>query len=123
MWLGNRTGPGRVSATTSDLLKWDRALYSEKLVKQQTLEEAFTPAKLNNGLLSYYGFGWVLETHPLLGKVVRHSGSNPGYRTHLIRYIDADRTVILLCNNEHKKYPQVLKGIETIVGSYREIIP
>src|SRR5882672_9893431 len=33
LWLGGRRGPGRISSTTSDLLKWDRALYAEKLVK------------------------------------------------------------------------------------------
>ena len=123
IWLGHRTGPGRISSTTADLLKWDRALYTEKLVKKATLEEAFTAAKLKNGLPSLYGFGWALETHPLLGRVVRHSGNNPGYRTHIIRYIDADKTIILLCNNEHKKYQEIVKGVEQIVGSYREITP
>ena len=32
IWLGNRKGPGRVSSTAADLLQWDKALYSEKLV-------------------------------------------------------------------------------------------
>jgi CubicO group peptidase (beta-lactamase class C family) len=58
IWLGNRTGPGRVSSNTVDLLKWDKALYTEKLVKQSTLAEAFTPMKLNDGSFSDYGFGW-----------------------------------------------------------------
>jgi hypothetical protein len=43
VWLGNRKGPGRVSSTASYLLKWDQALYTEKLVSQKTIEEAFTP--------------------------------------------------------------------------------
>src|SRR5215204_2885969 len=48
IWLGNRKGPGRISSTAADLLKWDIALYTEKLIKQSTLQEAFTPMKLNN---------------------------------------------------------------------------
>ena len=79
-----------------------------------TLEEAFTPMKLNTDSLSNYGFGWEIETSTL-GKVVRHSGDNPGYKTHIIRYIDADKTVILLCNNAHVKYNEVLEGIEGLV--------
>jgi CubicO group peptidase (beta-lactamase class C family) len=114
IWLGNRKGPGRISSTASDLLKWDHALYTEILIKKATLEEAFTPMKLNSDSISNYGFGWEIETSPL-GKVVRHSGDNPGYKTHIIRYIDANKTVILLCNNAHEKYSEVLKGIERII--------
>jgi CubicO group peptidase (beta-lactamase class C family) len=114
IWLGNRKGPGRISSTAYDLLKWDRALYTETLIKKSALQEAFTPTKLNNDSLSNYGFGWELETSRL-GKVVRHSGDNPGYKTHIIRYVDADKTVILLCNNAHEKYGEVLKGIEELV--------
>lgn len=114
IWLGNRKGPGRVSSTASDLLKWDRALYSEMLIKKTTLQEAFTPMKLNSDSISQYGFGWDIELSRL-GKIVRHSGDNPGYKTHIIRYIDADKTVILLCNNAHEKYNDLLKGIERVI--------
>ena len=115
IWLGNRKGPGRVSSTTEDLLKWDRALYGSKLVKAETFKQAFSPAKLNDGTLSQYGFGWHLEQSPKLGKVVRHSGDNPGYQTQFIRYIDADKTVILFCNNDHAKLPEIVKGIEEVM--------
>lgn len=117
VYLGNRVGPGRVSGTSSDLLKWDRALYTEKLIKQATLAEAFQPTKLNNDSLSYYGFGWRIETHPSFGRVVRHSGSNPGYKTHLIRYIDKDKTVIMLCNNDHRLFGDLLYSVEKFLAS------
>jgi hypothetical protein len=69
-------------------LKWDRALYGNYLVKQSTLQEAFSPMKLNNGNFSDYGFGWELRNDSLSGKVVQHNGDNPGYKTQIIRYID-----------------------------------
>lgn len=116
IWLGNRKGPGRVSSTTEDLLKWDRALYGNRLVEPETLRQAFSPAILNDGTLSQYGFGWVLEQNPRLGKVVRHSGDNPGYRTQYIRYIDADKTVVLICNNDHEKLSVIVKGVEDIMS-------
>ena len=114
IWLGNRKGPGRISSTASDLLKWDRALYTENLIKKVNLAEAFSPQKLNNDSLSNYGLGWEIQTSKL-GKVVRHSGDNPGYKTHIIRYIDVDKTLILLCNNAHEKYNDLLEGIERFV--------
>ena len=73
IWLGNRKGPGRISSTAADLLKWDKALYTEKLIKQSTLQEAFTPMKLNDGSLSNYGFGWSLRTDSAFGKIVSHT--------------------------------------------------
>jgi len=116
IWLGNRKGPGRISSTATDLLKWDRALYTDRLIKKETLMEAFSPAKLKTDSLSNYGFGWELQTDAKLGKVVRHSGDNPGYSTHIIRYIDKDKTVILLCNNAYDQFEDILKRIEKILA-------
>ena len=115
IWLGNRKGPGRISSTAADLLKWDQALYSEKLIKQSTLQEAFTPMKLNNGSLSDYGFGWSLRTDSTLGKIVSHNGDNPGYKTQIIRYIDKKKTMIVLNNNAHRDFDAVIKQLETIL--------
>ena len=99
VWLGNRKGPGRVSSNVFDLLLWDRALYGETLVTKKTLNEAFTPYKLNNGKFSFYGFGWKLNNDPK-NKIVSHSGSNPGYKTKIIRLIDKEKTIIILSNND-----------------------
>lgn len=116
IWLGNRVGPGRVSSAAGDLLKWDRSLYGEKLVSKETLAEAFTPARLTNDSISMYGFGWELQDSKSLGKIVRHSGNNPGYNTHIVRMIDKDKTVIMLCNNEHEGFDELLEGIISILG-------
>jgi CubicO group peptidase (beta-lactamase class C family) len=115
IWLGNRKGPGRVSSTTKDLLKWDQKLYEGSLVDNETLAEAFTPMKTTKDSISNYGFGWVLEKSPVLGKVVRHSGGNPGYKTHIVRYIDVNKTIIVLNNNAHPDFEKLLSAIENVV--------
>lgn len=112
IWLGNRKGPGRVSAPASDLLKWDRALYNEQLVKKENLQEAFTPATLNDGTLLPYGFGWRIDKHPLLGAKIFHAGDNPGFKTIFIRFTDVHKTLILLCNNAHPKFDDTVRKIE-----------
>jgi CubicO group peptidase (beta-lactamase class C family) len=101
IWLGNRKGPGRVSGTAADLLKWDQALYSQKLVSQKTLDEAFSPMKLNDGSLSNYGFGWDLSHSSARVRVVSHTGDNPGYKTIIVRQLDERKTIIILNNNAH----------------------
>ena len=115
IWLGNRKGPGRISSTAADLLKWDKALYTNKLIKQSTLQDAFTPMKLNDGTLSNYGFGWSLRTDSVLGKVVSHNGDNPGYKTQVIRYVDKKKTMIVLNNNAYRDFNAVIKQLETIL--------
>jgi CubicO group peptidase (beta-lactamase class C family) len=115
LWLGGRKGPGRVSSTSSDLLKWDRALYSEKLVTSKTLREIFSPAKLNDNSRSNYGFGWMLRRDSLLGNIVFHTGDNPGYKTEIVRYIDKDKTLIVLCNNAHQSFDDLVVGIEQLL--------
>jgi len=115
IWLGNRKGPGRISSTAADLLKWDKALYTEKLIKQSTLQDAFTPMKLNNGSFSNYGFGWVVRTDPVLGKIVWHNGDNPGYKTQIMRYIDKKKTIIVLNNNAHRDFNSIIKQLETML--------
>lgn len=115
IWLGNREGPGRVSSTAADLWQWDKALYTEKLIKKATLQEAFTTFQLPNDSLSQYGFGWMLRSHPVLGKIVMHTGDNPGYATRFIRYVDAHKTIILLSNNAYPHFEEIIKGIENSI--------
>src|SRR4029079_17661998 len=115
IWLGNRKGPGRISSTTTDLLEWDKALYTEKLIRQSTLQEAFTPMKLNDGELSNYGFGWEIRNDPSFGKIVQHNGDNPRYNTQLIRYMNKKKTIILLNNNASKDFGLILKQLGEII--------
>ena len=115
IWLGNRKGPGRISSVATDLLKWDQVLYTTKLVQQTTLQDAFTPMKLNDGNVSNYGFGWTLRTDSVFGKIVSHTGDNPGYKTQIIRYIDKKKTIILLNNNAHPNFNALIREFETML--------
>jgi len=115
IWLGNRKGPGRISSTAADLLKWDQALYTNKQVRQSTLQEAFTPEKLKNGTISNYGFGWSISRDSVLGRVVSHTGDNPGYKTQIIRYIDKNKTIILLNNNAHPGFSAMIRDVFTFL--------
>lgn len=118
MWAGGRKGPGRVSSTSTDLLKWDRALYSGKYLKEESLNQAFDVTRLNSDSISSYGYGWEILSHPKLGKVVAHGGDNPGYKTRFIRYIDADKTVVVLCNNPRDNFFKLIDAVDSLVGVY-----
>lgn len=97
-------GQGNVISTTTDLLKFDQALYNNKLVNTKILDEAFKPTILNNkkevvagGGVSY-GLGWfILKVKPS-EKIVLHTGSIQGLRSVFIRNLSKQQTVIILDN-------------------------
>ncbi len=115
IWLGNRKGPGRISSVAEDLLKWDQALYTNKLIDQQTLEQAFTPMVLNDGKISNYGFGWNITNQGKPNKFVWHNGDNPGYKTQIMRFLENKQTLIVLCNNASAQF-------ETLVRQLRDVL-
>lgn len=115
IWLGNRKGPGRISSTSRDMLRWDQGLYSSRIISPATLREALQPAILNNGLASPYGFGWELSDDPVLGPFVHHAGDNPGYQTYVIRYLNKNITVIVLSNLALPPFEKVVVDIQSLV--------
>jgi len=90
-------GDGGIFSNIIDLFKWNEALYTEKLVKQETLKEAFKPYVLNDGSVGDYGFGWNVSEIDS-SKIVDHSGSWEGFRTHIFRDITNKHCVIILTN-------------------------
>jgi len=104
-------GQGNIVTTADDLLKFDEALYSGKLLKSSTLKEAFTPTKLNNGEntnadigigKASYGLGWFIFNDTTNGKIVWHTGGQPGALSIFLRNISKKQTVIMFDNNFHK---------------------
>lgn len=100
IWLGNRKGPGRISSTAQDLLKWDNAIRNHQLVSTAAMQEAYSPMKLNDGTFSYYGYGLELVFKNKDLHLVWHNGDNPGYKTLIMRDLSFNRTLIILTNND-----------------------
>ena len=90
---------GALYSTAEDMYRWDQALYTEKLVKASTLNQAFSQATLNDGSTIKYGFGWMVSQAGGL-KEVGHGGDITGFNTYIARYPDEQFTVIVLSNIE-----------------------
>jgi CubicO group peptidase (beta-lactamase class C family) len=92
------TGDKNVFSTANDLFIWDQALYSDKLIKQETLAEAFkegSPKKRNK---KNYGFGWRLNYENPEKQIVYHGGWWHGFRTYFMRNLSDGNTLIVLSN-------------------------
>jgi CubicO group peptidase (beta-lactamase class C family) len=90
-------GDGGMFSSAIDLFKWNEALSTETLVRNETIQEAYKPYVLNDGFVGDYGFGWNLYEIDS-NKVVDHSGSWIGFRTHILRDITNKHCVIVLTN-------------------------
>lgn len=93
----NTTADGSLYFTVLDMAKWDAALYTEKLLKRGSLDQMWTPVKLNGGKTQAYGFGWSfgdLKGH----RLIEHGGAWQGFTTYIARYVDDKLTVIVLTN-------------------------
>ncbi|MFD1063714.1 serine hydrolase domain-containing protein [Winogradskyella litorisediminis] len=99
-YLDGIVGDGMVNSTLEDLLKWDRALYTDKLVNENDKTQIFGIAKTNDGKESGYGFGWGIGTSKTYGRIANHSGSWAGNLTFIERQVDNDKTFIILQNND-----------------------
>jgi CubicO group peptidase (beta-lactamase class C family) len=110
----NTTADGSLYLTSLDMAKWDAALYTEKLLKRSSLEQMWTPVKLNNGTTAPYGFGWTLEDakgH----RIIEHGGSWQGFKSYIARYVEDKLTVIVFINTANSN-PSLLA--HTVAGIY-----
>ncbi|RKS24985.1 CubicO group peptidase (beta-lactamase class C family) [Flavobacterium endophyticum] len=106
------TGDGSIFSTAKDLFAWEEALYGQKLMSKKEMENACQPAKLNDGSISNYGFGWNIqekEGHT----IVSHTGGLNGYRACIWRNLH-DKTVIIVLTNQGDAFPlqQFMQEIE-----------
>ena len=112
-------GDGGVNSTVNDLLKWDRALYTSKLLSKKRMNEMFNVTILNDNTQINYGYGWVIENHAEFGKIVYHGGGWPGYATFFARHITDDKTIIILQNHDNITLP--LNSIRNILYGKKEL--
>lgn len=102
--LALMTGGGGIVSTTTDLLSFDIAVRSGKLLNPKTLEEAYTPYQLNNGLpaqpsdITYCGLGWFIFKDTSHGRTVWGSGANPGTISFYASNLDQKQCFVVLRN-------------------------
>ena len=111
----NTTADGALYLTVYDMAKWDAALYTEKLLKRSSLEQMWTPVKLNSGKTSPYGFGWALGE--VRGHhIIEHGGSWQGFKAQITRYVDDKLTIILFANQARANQAKLAHDIAAIIN-------
>jgi CubicO group peptidase (beta-lactamase class C family) len=123
-YLDGIVGDGCVNSTAGDLLQWDQALHSNKLVSKQSLDEMLSPLvhSSTRDTTSFYGFGVAVTPNSSIGKIISHTGGWPGYATLLVRRVDKDETIIILSNNETSN-GNIRAGVESILAGEDLVMP
>jgi len=82
---------GAVYSTVEDMYLWDRAMFTESVLKKASWDKMFTP------FLGSYGYGWRIDTI-FNRKRIHHGGGHVGFQAHMARYVDDDACIIILTN-------------------------
>jgi CubicO group peptidase (beta-lactamase class C family) len=99
---------GAIYSTTSDLLKWHKAVLNNTIIKRESIEKAFIPVK------SKYGFGWIIDS--IDGKrVTTHGGAIFGFNTNIARIESDDICIVLLNNTGNPKLGDITKDIFAVL--------
>ena len=105
---------GSLYSTVEDLYRWDRALYTDKVLSEKTRERMFTPlVKTPNGDLSY-GYGWMIGSDNGR-KTIQHGGGINGFSTVILRYPDQDACVIVLSNMPSPRFGPIGHRLATML--------
>lgn len=90
---------GALLSNVEDLATWDSSLYTEKLLKLDSLAKAWTGYTLKNGTPTGYGYGWGVGTYEG-HKVILHDGGINGFVSSGVRFPEQKVYVAILSNNE-----------------------
>lgn len=85
--------PGGLRSTTADLLAFEKAFTTGKLVQPATEQEMLTP------VAGDYGLGWQVK-QSFGQRMFNHTGGIDGFASHLAVYPDQNLVIIVLSNME-----------------------
>jgi CubicO group peptidase (beta-lactamase class C family) len=103
---------GAIVSTIGDLSKWNAALDGTNLLSAATKKRMWTPAKLNSGKSTKYGFGWYIDTHEG-HRNIYHAGSTSGFSASIQRFPEDELAVILLTNTDEQIATTLARKIAT----------
>jgi len=90
-------GAGDLYSNIYDLMKWDRALYTDLMLPENLKTKMFTPWE------NSFGYGWQIGGFPLGNgsdsvTAIFHDGGIPGFQSIIIRIPDRERLIVILSN-------------------------
>ena len=112
---------GAMYSTVEDLLKWDQALYTERLLPEPAKQLMWTPYKDN------YAYGWTIgaPSPDLFGgyRRIAHSGGINGFSSVIVRLPEAKMTAIVLANTDTVNAAAIGRDVMAIYFGHKYTLP
>ncbi|MCF8260606.1 MAG: serine hydrolase [Melioribacteraceae bacterium] len=112
---------GSLYSTVGDLCKWDRSLYTDKLLSAKSRELMMTPT------LNEYGYGFVISSAPLANgdsvKIVAHGGGINGFSTMIFRLVESKELIVALSNAPAANLNLMCMEIVKILNDLEYVLP
>lgn len=110
-------GDGGVYSSILDYFKWDKALYTDKLIPQTELDNAFYNYKENGkSNESGYGYGWIVSYYHGI-KILQHGGSSTGFGSHVIR-IPSENISVAIFTNRNKRGQELQNKAKALISYF-----
>lgn len=104
----NLVGAGGIWSTTGDLLKWDEAMYTDKILSKEKIGDSFQPRSDYTDWDAGYGYGWMIDrllfNQSKKHTIVYHPGTDFGYYSMFVKQPDEQHLIIMLSN--HGDFPR-----------------
>lgn len=103
---------GAMYSTVEDLYKWDRTLYTDKLISNELKEKMFTP------FLKNYAYGWGIAKANANGvekTIYTHSGGINGFNANIARFVSDNSAIIILSNFYNAQSQKISNEISKIL--------
>lgn len=97
-WFDGVSGDGGVFVSIEDFLIWGKSLRENEIISKSTWIEAISPAILNSGEKSFYGFGWFLSED---NSFISHGGGWLGARTYIFMDIKNNGLIVVLASTSN----------------------
>jgi D-alanyl-D-alanine carboxypeptidase len=103
-------GAGSIAATSSDVARWARALYTGEALGPAMTDEMFNAIAGTAAYAPRVGYGFGVQAFPIVGHAtLGHSGRLLGFRA-AVRYLPADSVTIAVLTNQSRADPGLIVG-------------
>lgn len=118
-------GDGGIYSNVLDYYKWDQALYTNRLLPKNKIEEAFYDWNDNvKTQKEGYGYGWYIDFENDI-KVLNHSGGTVGFASRVSRIPSLNLTIAIFSNHDghDRNLMHKVNALTSIYSEYKISMP